>query len=115
VARQNNSAATIKHINTDMNYEEKRTKREKKALTPTERDEKKDLTTRYANKELQKTNRRLQKAREKLLNDRKNFRPTDYEKGSRPTSDLATSDSSWETKNIAGLDVMGPTNKKTID
>ncbi|KAK0072840.1 hypothetical protein PV326_014071, partial [Microctonus aethiopoides] len=29
--------------------------------------------------------------------------------------DLATSDSSWDTKNIAGLDVMGPTNKKTID
>ncbi|KAK0084914.1 hypothetical protein PV326_006093 [Microctonus aethiopoides] len=36
--------------------------------------------------ELQKTNRCLQKEREKLLNDRKNFRPTDYEKGSRPTS-----------------------------
>ncbi|KAK0076053.1 hypothetical protein PV325_005952 [Microctonus aethiopoides] len=36
--------------------------------------------------ELQKTNRRLQKEREKLLNDRKNFRPTDYDKGSRPTS-----------------------------
>ncbi|KAK0071913.1 hypothetical protein PV326_000678, partial [Microctonus aethiopoides] len=36
--------------------------------------------------EVQKTNRRLQKAREKLSNDRKNLRPTDYEKGSRLTS-----------------------------
>ncbi|KAK0166065.1 hypothetical protein PV328_004516 [Microctonus aethiopoides] len=102
------------------------TKREEKTSTPTERDEKKDLKTRDANKvgpksqnskedthliatirglktelvikdktvmkltkdfqELQKTNRRLQKEREKLLNDRKNFRPTDYDKGSRPTS-----------------------------
>ncbi|KAK0166014.1 hypothetical protein PV328_004474 [Microctonus aethiopoides] len=40
----------------------------------------------YATNEVQKTNRRLQKAREKLSNDRKNLRPTDYEKGSRLTS-----------------------------